>query len=64
LIIDMMNREFPELADNFMDLRGALDRNEYIYIDWCHLSPNGTQIVAARMSEGIAARTGKAMAAR
>jgi lysophospholipase L1-like esterase len=64
LIVDMMDREFPELAANFMDLRGALDRDEYFYIDWCHLSPNGNQVVAARISQGIAARTGKAMAAR
>jgi lysophospholipase L1-like esterase len=64
LIIDMIDREFPELAGNFMDLRDALDRDEYFYIDWCHLSPNGNQLVAQRISQGIAARTGKALAAR
>jgi hypothetical protein len=64
LILDMIDREFPQLAENFMDLRNALDRDEYFYIDWCHLSPNGNQLVAERISQGIAARTGKALAAR
>ncbi|MGH6898906.1 MAG: SGNH/GDSL hydrolase family protein [Geminicoccaceae bacterium] len=64
LIVDMIDREFPQLAGNFMDLRDALDRDEYFYIDWCHLSPNGNHLVAERISQGIAARTGKAMAAR
>jgi hypothetical protein len=47
-----------------LDLRNALDRDEYFYIDWCHLSPNGNQLVAARISDGVNARTGKAMASR
>jgi hypothetical protein len=64
LIIDMIDREFPELTGNFMDLRAALDRDEYFYIDWCHLSPDGNQLVAERISQGIAARTGRALAAR
>jgi lysophospholipase L1-like esterase len=64
LIIELIDREFPELAANFMDLRDALDRDEYFYIDWCHLSPNGNKLVAERISQGIAARTGKALAAR
>ena len=64
LIVDMLHREFPELAANFLDLRHALDRDEYFYIDWCHLSPNGNQLVAARISDGVNARTGNAMASR
>lgn len=64
LIVDMIDREFPELADNFLDLRDALDYDEYFYIDWCHLSPNGNQRVAARISDGVNTRTGKAMASR
>jgi lysophospholipase L1-like esterase len=64
LIIELMDREFPELAVNFMDLRDALDRDEYFYIDWCHLSPNGNRLVAERISQGIGVRTGKALAAR
>ena len=64
LIVDMLHREFPQLAGNFMDLRDVLDRDEYFYIDWCHLSPNGNQRIAARISDGVNARTGKAMASR
>jgi hypothetical protein len=56
LIIDMMPREFPELVGSFMDLRKALDSDEYIYIDWCHVSPNGNRLVAERINQGIAAR--------
>jgi hypothetical protein len=64
LIVELMHREFPTLAENFMDLRTALDADEYFYIDWCHLSPNGNQRIAARISEGVHARTGKALASR
>jgi hypothetical protein len=62
LIIELMSREFPELIDNFMDLRTVLDRDEYFYIDWCHLSPNANKLVAERISQGIAARTDKVTA--
>ena len=64
LVVELMHREFPALAANFMDLRAALDADEYFYIDWCHLSPDGNQLVAARISDGVNARTGKAMASR
>jgi lysophospholipase L1-like esterase len=30
----------------FYDLTGVLNRDEYIYIDWCHLSPNGNRYMA------------------
>lgn len=61
LIIDMMPREFPELVGNFMDLRNVLDSDEYFYIDWCHLSPNGNRRVAERISRGLAARRDSVM---
>ena len=64
LVLELIQREFPTLAENFMDLRNVLDRDEYFYIDWCHLSPNGNRLVAARISDGVNARTGKAMASR
>lgn len=37
------------------DLTDALDRDEFIYIDFCHLSPNGNALVAARIAQTIAA---------
>jgi hypothetical protein len=33
------------------DLTGVLDHDEYIYIDFCHLSPNGNRYVAQRLVE-------------
>jgi hypothetical protein len=56
-IVELLNREFPELRDNFVDLRTALDQDGYFYIDWCHLSPNGNEIIAQRIDEAVARRT-------
>ena len=44
---DRLLPEFPALADNFLDLRGAFDRDEYLYIDADHAGPNGNAIIAA-----------------
>jgi lysophospholipase L1-like esterase len=33
------------------DLTGVLDRDEYVYIDFCHLSPNGNRHVAEKLVE-------------
>jgi lysophospholipase L1-like esterase len=38
-------------AGNFHDLTSVLDFDEYFYIDFCHLSPNGNRRVAARIAE-------------
>jgi lysophospholipase L1-like esterase len=32
------------------DLTGALDGQEYVYVDYCHLSPNGNERVARAMA--------------
>jgi lysophospholipase L1-like esterase len=56
MVIDLLQKEFPELDDSFIDLRTALDKDDYFYIDWCHLSPNGNQIIAQRISEAVAQR--------
>jgi len=37
------------------DLTDALDRDAYIYIDFCHVSPNGNALVAARIAQELAA---------
>ena len=31
---------------NFYDLSKVYDRDEYIYIDWVHVSPNGNEYMA------------------
>jgi hypothetical protein len=48
---DRLIREFPALRDNFLDLRGAFDRDEYIYIDSDHAGPNGNALIAAAIGE-------------
>lgn len=35
----------------FYDLTSILDSDEYFYVDFCHLSPNGNRRVAARIAE-------------
>jgi hypothetical protein len=44
-------------SGEFHDLAAALDIDEYIYIDFCHLSPNGNRYVAQRIAD-IAAPLG------
>jgi len=44
-------------AGGFYDLTSALDVDEYIYLDFCHLSPNGNRLVAERIA-GIAGSLG------
>ncbi len=39
------------------DFTGVLDHNEYIYIDFCHLSPNGNRHVAQKLVEVLAAKS-------
>ena len=56
---DLKNRQYQtvyllirkEVAkqDDFHDFVDLLDRDEYIYIDFCHLSPNGNGYVAEKM---------------
>jgi lysophospholipase L1-like esterase len=57
LVVELIESEFARLQGNFLDLRAALDQDEYVYIDWCHLSPNGNQIIARRIGAAVAART-------
>ena len=41
-------------SDAFHDLGSALDVGEYVYIDFCHLSPNGNRMVAERIAGVVA----------
>jgi lysophospholipase L1-like esterase len=56
LIAELIGGEFAELQGNFLDLREALDQDDYVYIDWCHLSPNGNEIIARRIGDAVAKR--------
>jgi lysophospholipase L1-like esterase len=47
-------REMIARGGEFHDLVPVLDRDEYIYIDFLHLSPNGNRYVAAKIAEIVA----------
>lgn len=36
-----------------IDLTDKFDNNEYIYIDFCHVSPNGNEIIAREISKAV-----------
>lgn len=55
-VIELLDKEFADLKPDFVDLRTALDTDDYVYIDWCHLSPNGNEMIAARISDVLAER--------
>lgn len=57
-VLELLPKEFPELQENFADLRHALDHDDYFYIDWCHLSPNGNEIIAKEMAAIVQKRAG------
>jgi hypothetical protein len=40
----------------FYDFTGVLDHPEYIYIDFCHVSPNGNRYVARKLAEVLEKR--------
>lgn len=61
-VLELLDSEFPDLRPNFVDLTHALDTDEYVYIDWCHLSPNGNEMVAGFMLEEIGKRMPEATA--
>jgi hypothetical protein len=41
--------EYQELSHHVIVLTDAFDREEFIYIDFCHVSPNGNKIIAAKI---------------
>lgn len=45
--------KYSTLSNNFIDLTKALDGDTKYYIDFCHLSPNGNQIIAEKMYNEI-----------
>jgi lysophospholipase L1-like esterase len=58
IIVSLLDDEFADLKDVFLDLRTALDQDAYLFIDWCHLSPNGNAIIAERIDEALRRRGG------
>ena len=47
-------RRYATDADlEFFDLSGVLDRDEYIYIDDCHVTPNGNVYIAEAIAKSV-----------
>lgn len=63
-IVELLDTEFVDLKPDFVDLRTALDTEEYVYIDWCHLSPNGNEMIASHISNLLTKRDSQTTAWR
>ncbi len=51
-LLDLLHTpEYRALARSVLNFTDAFDGDEYIYIDWCHVSPNGNRIIAERILE-------------
>jgi lysophospholipase L1-like esterase len=48
-------REKIARSGEFHDFTQALDVDEYLYLDFCHLPPNGNRMIAARIAEAATA---------
>jgi hypothetical protein len=42
---------YKELLPCFLDLSELFNSRQYIYIDYCHVSPNGNQLVAQKIAD-------------
>jgi len=51
-VYPLIRRKMAALPDT-ADLSAIFDRDEYIYIDFCHISPNGNAIVAERIARDL-----------
>jgi hypothetical protein len=47
-------RETIARGGEFHDLVPVLDRDAYLYLDWCHLGPNGNRLVVERIAALVA----------
>jgi len=45
--------KYQVLQPHFLDLTHSFDGEEYYYIDWCHVSPNGNEVIATRMLRAV-----------
>ncbi|MEN8187934.1 MAG: hypothetical protein ABFR05_12465 [Bacteroidota bacterium] len=45
--------KYAELKAHVLDLTNSLDGEEYFYIDWCHVSPNGNKVIANHILQKI-----------
>lgn len=53
-VIDLLQTEkYKILQDSFLDLSHVFDSSEKVYVDYCHLSPNGNQVIAEKILEHL-----------
>jgi hypothetical protein len=50
-VYPLIKQRLKQGKDFFYDFTSVLDVDEYVYVDFCHLSPNGNRLVAARFAE-------------
>jgi hypothetical protein len=55
-VVEYVDGDFSDVRNNFYDFRGVVDVDDYVYIDFCHLSPNGNRMVADRISDVVRRR--------
>lgn len=53
IILELLQTEFADLRDSVLDLRAVLDRDDYIYIDFCHVSSRGNDLIAAAIGRRL-----------
>lgn len=54
LIYSLLQKKIAERNHPWIiDLTHAFDNNEYIFIDFCHVSPNGNEIIARAISRAL-----------
>lgn len=53
-VLKLLDTEkYRSLKNHFIDLSNAFDGKDYIYIDHCHVSPNGNRIIAEKLLKFI-----------
>ena len=52
-------KKYAELRNDVLDLTSSFDGNEYFYIDWCHVTPNGNQVIADQILKRIKQKNSK-----
>jgi hypothetical protein len=51
-VYPLVERRMAEV-DGFYNMEHALDIDEYVYVDFCHLSPNGNRLIAAEIAKFV-----------
>lgn len=51
IVYPLIKKYAIEKKINFLDLTNSFDGNEYIYIDFAHVSPNGNKIIAKEIGK-------------